>query len=294
MTLGLTGATGFVGRHVIQAAVRRGYEVVAFTRDPSRVVHDCVEVRAFRLDATPDLRGCDAIIHLAGENIAGLWTLQKKQRIRDSRILGTRHLVETIVRMDQPPEVLVSASAIGYYGESGDTELTEQAPGGSGFLSKTCVDWEKEALAAQTACRVVNPRIGLVLGPGGGPLKMMAALFRLGLGGPLGSGKQWMSWIHVRDLATLLLFAVENLEMRGAINATSPWPVRNADFTRALAHTLRRPAFLRVPGFFLRAVLGEFSAELLDSKRVLPAVALEQKFLFILPELEPALRDILQ
>ena len=291
MQLGLTGATGFVGRHLIRLAVRRGYEVIAFTRDPSRVVGDCIETRHFTTDEPPDLRGCEAVIHLAGENVAGLWTRGKMRRIRESRILGTRRIVEAMRTLPEPPTVFVCASAIGIYGDSGDAELTEQSPAGSGFLADTCRAWEAEAIAAESLCRVVRTRIGIVLGKRGGALRMMLPAFRLGLGARLGSGQQWMSWIHAEDLASLLLFAVENLDLRGALNATAPWPVRNAEFTRTLARALHRPAFLAVPAFALRLLLRDFSRELLDSKRVLPAIATEHRFGFQFSEIDSALRD---
>jgi uncharacterized protein (TIGR01777 family) len=292
MQLALTGATGFVGRHVIRLAVRRGYEVVAFTRDPSRPVHDCIGTRKFTTGEPPDLTGCSAVIHLAGEKVAGLWTRGKMQRIRDSRILGTRRIAEAIRASSHPPDVLVSASAIGFYGDSGETELTEDSPPGAGFLAETCRAWEAEALAAEPICRVVRTRIGLVLGKGGGALRMMLPPFRLCLGARIGSGRQWLSWIHVEDLARLLLFAVENLDVRGALNATAPWPVRNAEYTAALARSLHRPALLAVPAFALRLLLGEFSRELLDSKRVLPAAATAEGFGFQFPQIAPALADI--
>ena len=286
MQLALTGATGFVGRHVIRLAVRRGYEVVAFTRDPSRPVHDCIATRKFSTDAPPDLSGCEAVIHLAGENVAGLWTRGKMQRIRDSRIVGTRRIAEAIRASSQPPDVLVSASATGIYADSDDAELTEDSPCGTDFLAETCREWEREALAAEPICRTVCARTGVVLGKGGGALRMMLPLFRLG------SGRQWLPWIHAEDLASMLIFAVENLDVRRALNATAPWPVRNSEFTSALARSLRRPAFLAVPAFVLRLLLREFSRELLGSKRVLPAVAAVHGFGFRFPELAPALADI--
>ena len=292
MQLALTGATGFVGRHVIRPAVRRGYEVVAFTRDPSRPVHDCIGTRKFSLIDPPDLSGCSAVIHLAGENVAGLWTRNKMQCIRDSRILGTRRIAEAIRASSHPPDVFVCASAIGFYGDSGEAEITEDSPSGTGFLADTCRAWEAEALAAEPICRTVRARIGLVMGKGGGALRRMLPLFRLGLGARLGSGRQWLSWIHVEDLARLLLFAIEDLDMRGALNATAPWPVRNAEFTAALARSLHRPAFLTVPAFALRLLLREFSRELLDSKRVLPAAATAQGFGFHFSQIAPALADI--
>ena len=292
MQLALTGATGFVGTHVIRLAVRRGYEVVAFTRDPSRPVHDCIETRKFSLNEPPDLSGCNAVIHLAGENVAGLWTRGKMRRIRDSRILGTRRIAEAIRASSHPPDVLVSASATGFYGDSGDAELTEDSPHGTGFLADTCRAWEAEALAGEPICRTVRTRIGLVLGKRGGVMRMMLPLFRLGLGARLGNGRQWLPWIHAEDLAGLLLFAVENLDVRGALNATAPWPVRNAEFTAALARSLHRPAFLTAPAFVLRLLLREFSRELLASKRVLPAAATAHGFGFHFPQLAAALADI--
>ena len=292
MQLGLTGATGSVGRHVIRIAVRRGYEVVAFTREPSRTIRDCIEVRRFSPGEPPDLRGCGAVIHLAGESVAGLWTRRKMDRIRDSRILGTRAVARSIQSMPEPPAVLVSASAIGYYGDTCDAEVTEDAPAGPGFLPDVCSAWESEAASAEKSCRVVRARIGIVLGKGGGALRAMLPAFRCGLGGRLGDGTQWFSWIHVEDLASLLLWAVENLDIRGALNATAPWPVRNSEFTRALAGSLHRPAFMHVPAFALRLILGGFSRELLDSRRVLPAVATAHGFGFKFPEIGPALRDI--
>jgi len=289
MILGITGATGFIGRALTDHALRRGHEVVAFTRDPRRKIPGC-EMRSFSLDSAPDITGCDAIIHLAGESIFGLWTPTKKRRIVASRVEGTRRIVEAIARVPAKPEVLVSGSAIGFYGDSGERELTEQSPAGAGFLAETVLAWEGEAARVE-GVRTVFIRSGIVLGRGGGALRVMAPVFRAGLGGRLGSGRQWMPWIHLEDEVRLLLFTVENLDVRGPLNATAPWPVRNDEFTRTLAATLRRPAFLRVPAFALR-VLGEFSHELLDSKRVLPAAALDHGYGFRFSELAPALRNL--
>ena len=290
MLLGITGASGFIGRRVIDIALGRGHEVVAFTRSPERTIPGC-EMRAFSLDVPPDLRGCDAVIHLAGETVVGLWTTAKKRRISESRVLGTRRIVEAIGKMESPPEVLVCGSAVGFYPDSGDLELTEISGGGDGFLAETVRAWEAEALKAERT-RVVRLRTGIVLGKGGGALQVMTPVFRMGLGGQIADGRQWMPWIHLEDEARLILFAVENLDIRGAVNATAPWPARNADFTRTLAKTVRRPALFRVPAFALRW-LGDFSHELLDSKRVLPAVATDHGFGFQFPELEPALKNLL-
>lgn len=290
MLIGVTGASGFIGRRVIDIALGRGHEVAAFSRSPQRAIPGC-EMRAFPSDAPPDLRGCEAVIHLAGESVVGLWTASKKRRIRESRVLGTRRVVEAIARLDAPPEVFVCGSAVGIYPDSGDAELTEASRGGDGFLADTVRAWEAEALKAQWT-RVVLLRTGIVLGKSGGALRAMTPIFRAGFGGQIAGGRQWMPWIHIKDEARLILFAVENLDIRGPVNATAPWPARNADFTRALARTLRRPALFRVPAFALRT-LGDFSHELLDSKRVLPAVATEHGFGFQFPELEPALKNLL-
>lgn len=291
MQIALTGASGFLGREVIRAAVRRGHEVVAFSRDGQKLVHDTIETRPFDLAKTPDFSDCEAVIHLAGETVAGLWTTSKKRRIMDSRVEGTRRVVEA-VRVARP-EVLVSVSGTGFYGDGGEGELTEQSPGGDGYLAEVCSAWEKEAHAAEEVCRVATVRFGIVLGRGGGALHAMRPAFRFGLGGPMGSGKQWWSWIHVEDAASLLLFAVENMDAKGPINGSAPWPVRNADFAKTLGCVLRRPAFLRAPAWVLKLMLRGFARELLDSRKVLPSAASALGFPFRFPELDPALRDLL-
>lgn len=291
MIIGLTGASGFIGRAFIDAAHRRGHEIVAFSRSTKHSLPGC-EMRAFTLDAPPDVRGCEAIVHLAGEPVAGLWTAEKKRRIRESRVLGTRRMVEAIAAADPKPEVFVSGSAVGYYGDSGDKELDEASPPGSGFLSEVVKAWEAEASRAE-GVRTVLLRTAVVLGAKSGALKTMLPAFRLGLGGPLGNGQQWMPWIHIDDMAALALFAVEDLSIHGPLNASSPWPVRNSEFTATLAKVLHRPAFLRVPSFLLRALLGGFATEVLDSRRVVPSIATAHQFPFTYPELNPALGDLL-
>jgi len=292
MQIGLTGASGFLGRAVVKLAVRRGHEVVAFTRTPAQTVHDCIETRRFSLEEPPDLQGCEAVIHLAGEKVWGWWSRRKMERILSSRVQGTKRVVEAMRRSANPPEVLVCASATGYYGDGGETELTETAAQGGGFLAEVCRAWEAEASSAADVCRVVRTRFGMVLGNDGGALPLMRRAFRLCLGGPMGTGRQWMPWIHGEDAASLLLFSLEDLAVEGVLNGTAPWPVRNADFTQVLASAVRRPAFLRVPAFALRWMLGGFSRELLDSRRVLPQRAVEMGFPFRFPELEPAIKDL--
>jgi uncharacterized protein len=290
MIIGLTGASGFLGTKFLDLAIRRGHEIVAFSRTPDRAISGCT-MRPFSIDTPPDLTGCEAVVHLAAESPIGIWTAAKKKRIRETRVLGTRRIVEAIARTTPKPEVLVNASAIGFYGDRGDEELTETLPPGTGFLAETVQAWEAEAVQARDV-RVVVLRTALVLGREGGALPLMALPFRFGAGAQLGDGRQWMSWIHVDDWARLALFAVENLDLHGPINATAPWPVRNADYTRILAGQLRRPAFLRVPAFALRLGLGDFSREILESKRVLPAAACEHGFGFQFPEITPALKNL--
>lgn len=277
-----------MGGAIVASAKRHGYGVVGFSRSSSRPIAGCDETRVFGSEL--DLGGCQALIHLAGENVFGLWTPEKKRRILASRQEGTRALVEAIAKSGSRPEVLVSASAIGFYGDTGEEEVGEESPAGTGFLAEVTQAWEREAMRAQElGVRVVLLRVAVVLGKGGGALAKMLPVFKLGLGGKLGSGLQWMSWIHLEDLCELALFCVETKAAQGPINACAPEPVRNADFTRALAKTLHRPAFFPVPGFLLKTALGEFSRELLDSKRVVSRKASPLGFRFRYRRLTEAL-----
>lgn len=289
MTLGVTGASGFIGRRVVEFALRRGYEVVAYTRDPDRLRIPGCEVRRFCSEVVPDLNGIDALVHLAGESVVGLWTAAKKRRIVESRVQGTRRLAEGLVRMARPPEVFVSGSAIGFYGDRGDEELMEDSRIGGGFLADSCAAWEAEALPVEAVCRVVRVRTGIVLGKEGGALRAMHWPFRLGGGAVIGEGRQWVSWIHLDDIARMFLFCVEDLAVRGVVNGTAPWPRRNREYSEAIAAALGAPLFLRIPAWAVR-LAGEFSAELLDSKRVLPGVAGVRGFRWEYPELEAALK----
>jgi uncharacterized protein (TIGR01777 family) len=291
MNIGVTGATGFIGHHLVDFALRRGHEIIAFSRDPTARIPGC-EMRGFSLEELPDVRGCDALIHLAGEPIAGVWTAAKKRRIRESRVVGTERLVEAIATCATPPEVLVAGSGISVYAEGGDAELSEEAPRtGATFLARVVEEWERAAQMASGRCRVVCLRTSMVLGQGGGALRMLAPLFRLGLGAQLGDGRQWMSWIHIADEVRLALFAVENMDLSGPLNGCAPAPVRNAEFTKLLASALRRRAFLRIPVPVMRAT-GELGDEFLGSRRVVPAVAIEERFGFRFPELSLALKDL--
>ena len=295
----VTGATGFVGPRLLRLLDRP----VVVTRNPDRarsVVGHLAEriIRWDPLEGPPPAEafdGVDAVLHLAGESVAeGRWTAAQKNRIRDSRVVGTRHLVQGIVQAARKPAVLVSASAVGYYGDRGDEELTESAPPADDFLAKVCVDWEREAAAAEKAgVRVVTARTGIVLGAGGGALAKMLTPFKLGGGGPLGNGRQWMPWVHVADLARLYVHAADTPTIRGPMNAVAPNPVRNLEFTKALGRALHRPAFIPAPYFGLRLLFGEFAQVLFASQRVIPRVALDTGFVFQFPEIAGALREIL-
>jgi len=290
----VTGATGLVGREL----VRRLESPHVLTRSlPAGSSEVGVPVAAWRWqpDREPApaeaFAGVDTVFHLAGEPVAeGRWTAEKKRRIESSRVLGTRHLVRTLAQLSPRPAVLVCASAIGYYGARGDEVLEESAAPGSGFLAQVCRAWEAEALQAeQLGVRVVLARLGLVLAPRGGALARMLLPFRLGIGGKLGSGQQWMSWIQLADVLGLLLHGATRPEVRGPLNVVSPAPVTNAEFTRALGRALGRPTLLTVPRLALSVALGELSEVLLESQRVVPRVASETGYAFVHPELGAAL-----
>jgi len=296
----VTGATGFVGPRLLRLLDRP----VVLSRDPDRArprIGHLVDriVRWDPLHGPPPqeaFEGVDAVLHLAGESVAaGRWTTARKAMIRDSRVIGTRNLVQGIVQAATKPRVLVSASAVGYYGDRGEEDLTESARPADDFLARVCVEWEQEALAAEKAgVRVALARTGIVLGSGaGGALEKMLTPFRLGAGGPLGNGRQWMPWIHVADLARLYLHAAETTSIVGPMNSVAPNPVRNSEFTKVLARQLHRPAFMPAPYFGLRLVFGEFAQVLFASQRVIPRVALDTGFVFQYPELAGALREIL-
>jgi uncharacterized protein (TIGR01777 family) len=276
MNVSVTGASGFIGSRLREALASEGHSV-----------------HPIRLREMQELPPCDAIVHLAGESVAQKWTPEVKRRIRESRVDGTRRLVEAISRMAQRPAVLISASATGYYGSREDEILTESSPPGQSFLAGVCVDWEKEAQAAEElGLRVVVLRTGIVLGRGGGALARMLPIFRLFLGGQLGSGRQWMPWIHIDDATGLIRFAVDHPGLSGPMNVCAPNPVRNADFTNALAAALHRPAPWTVPAFMLNALYGEMGGALLESQRAVPHVALTAGYRFRYADLEPALRSL--
>jgi uncharacterized protein (TIGR01777 family) len=304
MRVAITGATGFIGRRLVDRLLADGRDVVALTRDATRAQAALLPAcRAVRWD--PDagavdsaaLREIDAVVHLAGESVAGgRWTAARKRAIRDSRVLGTRALVRALGELPAAtrPRALIAASAIGIYGDRGDVELDETALPGDDFLAEVCSAWEAATrAAADLGIRIAIVRIGIVLGRDGGALGKMLPLFRRGLGGRLGSGRQWMSWIHVDDLVALFVRALDDANVAGVLNGAAPRPVTNADFTRTLATALARPAIFPAPAFALRLALGEMATLLLASQRVVPRAALAREFRFGHSELATALADLL-
>jgi uncharacterized protein (TIGR01777 family) len=240
------------------------------------------------------LQDADAVVHLAGEPVAQRWTDHARQAIRESRVIGTHNLVQALAKLPRKPAVLVCGSAVGYYGDRGDEILNESSSPGGDTLAQLCIDWEKEAQAAEASgIRVVRVRTGLVLDARGGALPRMLPPFRMGVGGKLGNGRHWMSWIHLDDLAALFQFALANA-VSGPLNGVAPNPVINAEFTRALAAAVHRPAIFPVPAFALRLLFGEMSEILLASQRALPQAAEAAGFRFRYPELAPALADVLK
>ena len=312
MRVGVTGATGFIGRRLCQSLTGQGSEVTAFSRDPGRArerLPQAVKLVAWNpLGGPPPteaLDGLDAVVSLAGESISGgRWTDHQKRQIRESRTIGTRNLVAGLANTPSRPRLLVSGSAIGYYGDRGNELLDESSTPGTDFLGGVCVEWESEANRAQAlGIRIAIVRTGLVLGPGGGVLAPLLPLFRSGLGGTLGSGRQWMSWIHVDDEVGLIQWLLDreladrsNTDFPsgtgphpGPINATAPEPATNASFTRELARVLGRPSLFVVPGIALKLALGESSTLLLGSQRVYPRVALAGGYNYQFPDLRSAL-----
>ncbi len=294
MRIVITGASGLIGSALVPALRAVGHEAIALVRRP-------VQLPAERtwnpsaIDSKP-FENADAVIHLAGRNIAaGRWSAATKAALHESRVQTTANLSQSLAAAAQRPRVLVSASAIGYYGDRGEELLREDSSSGQGFLADLSREWEgATAVAAAAGIRVVLPRIGIVLSGKGGALARMLTPFRFGLGGRLGAGRQWMSWIAVDDLVGLIMYALTTDSLRGPLNAVAPAPVTNAEFTRTLAAVLRRPAVLPVPAFALRTLLGEMAEELLlASQRVEPAAALAGGFRFRYPELRTALAHVL-
>lgn len=293
----ITGSHGLVGSALIPFLAASGHEMTQLVRykfgpDPKKIFWD---PPIGKLDV-PALEGFDAVIHLGGENIAGgRWTARRKQKIRDSRVLGTSLLCERLAQTSAPPKVLLCASAVGFYGDRGDEILDENSPSGQGFLAEVCRAWEEAAQPARAkGIRVVNLRLGVVLSPAGGALAKMLLPFRMGLGGKIGTGQQWMSWIALDDLLGSIRHALEQESLAGPVNAVTPEPVTNAELTRTLGKVLGRPTVLPLPAFMARVLLGEMAQELLlASTRVRPGKLEQTGFRFLYPHLDSALRHLL-
>jgi uncharacterized protein len=292
----ISGASGLLGSALTQSLGADGYEIVQLTRKPNSAAGQIAWDFAQPL-APQSVSGFDAVIHLAGESIAGRWTDAKEKTIRDSRVLGTRNLAEALARAASPPRVLISASAIGFYGDRNDEILREDsASGTSGFLPEVCREWEAAAEAAVKAgIRTAFLRTGIVLSAKGGALKQMLPPFRMGLGGRIGSGRQWMSWIDLHDEIGAIRHILANESVRGPVNSVSPHPVTNAGFTATLASVLSRPAVFPMPAFAVRLVFGQMGEELLlGGQRVEPAKLMATGYVFQQPDLRLALEQILK
>ena len=299
----VTGATGIIGRGVCEALLARGDQPVAFSREPQRARGSLpagVEILPWAAPSenpppTGMLAGSDAIVNLMGEPISQRWNDEVKRRIRESRGVATRNLVTGLRALGQAdrPTVLVSQSATGYYGATGDRELTEQAPAGHDFLARVSADWEDAALEAADITRVVVTRTGVVLSPSGGALAKMLPFFQAAVGGPVAGGRQYVPWVHLDDVVTALLFCVDDERATGAVNLTAPHPVDNKEFSHALGRALHRPALLPVPGFALQLLYGEMSEIVTTGQRAIPSRLTGLGFDFRHPEIEPALEDVL-
>jgi uncharacterized protein (TIGR01777 family) len=285
MNVTITGVTGFIGRRLAEVLQQNGHQVRPLSRAEWNVTAGEPPAQS--------LAGADAIINLAGEPVAQRWTLEVKRKIFDSRVRGTHSIVTALSTLSRRPQVMVCASAIGIYGERGDEILTESSPTGNGFLAEVCKEWEQQAdLAVSLGIRVVKLRTGIVLGKNGGALQKMLPPFRAFVGGKIGSGRQWMSWIHLDDLVGIIRHAIEH-PLNGVVNGTAPNPVTNSQFTRELAAALHRPALFPVPALALKAMFGEMSEILLSGQRVLPKAAESGGYQFRFPQLGAALGELL-
>ena len=294
----ISGGTGFIGRHVVNRLLKDSHYVGVWSRKPGLDHRTAVATHSWDpLAADPpleSLNGMDCVIHLAGEQVAQRWTPEVKRRIHDSRVLGTQRIVDTIERVRHKPKIFICASAIGIYGDRGNEHLTETSVPGTDFLAEVCRAWEAEAdRARRYGMRVVKIRIGVALGKDGGMLKKVVPAFRAFVGGKFGSGKQWMPWVHVDDVAEVFAYAVQN-DISGVWNATAPNSVRNAEFAKELAHVVGRPALGIMPGAALRIAFGEFAQNMLFSAKVIPENLSAAGFRFQHPEIGEALRDLVR
>ncbi len=297
MNITISGASGLIGRRLLKNLGAAGHALTVLSRHAGTNVPPGVAVAAWDPMKGPPpedgVRNASAVIHLAGEPVSQRWNADVKRRIRESRVVGTRNLVQGLSKLRNTPQTLICASAVGYYGSRGDEVLREDSAPDHSYLAEVCTAWEQEAVAAEAfGMRVVRVRTGVVLDARGGALQRMLPPFRMGVGGKLGDGRQWMSWIHLADLAAMFQFAVEH-DVRGALNGVAPIPVTNADFTQALARAVHRPAIFPVPVFGLKLMFGDMSDILLASQRVLPAAPEAAGFKWSFPELGGALKDLL-
>lgn len=301
MRITIAGGSGFLGRALSAALLAEGHRITLLTRGAGAARGaDGTERRSWNPDGSVGdwataIDGADAVVNLAGESIgAGLWTTARRRAIHDSRVLATRSLVSAMAKSARPPSILLSASGQNYYGDRGEEELTEESAPGSDFLAQVCLDWESEALQATPLARVVLLRTALVLDRNEGALPRMLLPFRLFGGGRIGNGRQFMSWVHLRDWVGIAAFAIADPRVVGPVNAGAPRPVRNAEFAATIGRVMRRPSWFPAPSFALRAAMGEMAeALLLGSTKMRPARLLETGYRFAFPDLEPALRDIL-
>jgi uncharacterized protein (TIGR01777 family) len=299
MKILMSGGTGFVGTQLTSRLVQEGHEVTILTRSRTGAEKAIPGISYLQGDPTQKgpwqraIENHEIIINLAGASIFSKWTEGHKKAIRESRVNITQNIVEGIPSHPQRQFTLFSTSAVGYYGFCGDEELTEESPHGEGFLAKIAVEWEGEALKARDkGARVVITRLGIVLGEKGGALSQMIPLFKKYIGGPIGSGRQWFSWVHIKDLAAAFVFLMKHPEISGAVNLCSPNPVRNEDLAKALGKVLHRPSFIPAPGFMVKLVLGEFGSVILEGQRVIPRRLLENGFVFQYADINRALQSI--
>ncbi len=306
MRILITGGTGFIGRELVRELLENGHEPIVLSRNPKLHTGLPTEVQVHSWDAKTTqgwgrlVEEIDAVVNLAGENLAGKsffpsrWTAQRKQRILNSRLDAGRALVQAIEAADRKPAVLVQSSAIGYYGVHADQLLTETDPPGGDFIAETSVDWEASTAPVEAmGVRRAVIRTGIVLDPDEGALMRLLLPFRLFVGGPFGSGKQWYSWVHIADVVRAIRFLIENEEAQGVFNLTAPNPLQNREFSRSLGKVMKRPSWIPLPGFVLQALFGEVATVVLDGQRVIPKRLMDLGFGFRYPEVEAAFRDLL-
>jgi len=299
MKILITGGTGFVGTQLTSRLIQDRHEVNILTRSLKGTKRSSPGISYLEGDPTKKgswqeaIKNHDAVINLAGASIFSKWTEEHKKAIRESRVNTTQNIVEGIPSRPERPFTLFSTSAVGYYGFCGDEELAEESPHGDDFLASIAMEWEGEALKARDkGARVVITRFGIVMGEKGGALSQMIPLFKKYIGGPIGSGKQWFSWVHIKDLAEAFTFLLKHPEISGPVNVCSPNPVRNKDLAKALGKALHKPSFIHAPGFMVKLVLGEFGSVILEGQRVIPKRLLERGFAFQYPEIDKALQGI--